>query len=415
MKPLSIGILHYTSPPVVGGVEAVILAHSVVLREAGCNVTVIAGRGDGSALPAGVQHILVPEIDSRHPHISTLGAALGQGQVPVGFEAAASALADQLGPLLATYDRVLVHNVFTKHFNLPLTAALHRLLDGGMKNMIAWCHDFTFTSPHSASQVYPRYPWDLLSKYRPEMTYVTVSGARRVELARLLQVSQETIRVIYNGVDEAEILGLDGPGLELVHRLGLLDADLALLMPVRVTEAKNIEFALEVGAALKSAGLNLRIVLTGPPDPHDEGVMDYFHRLVEMRSRLDIEQEMRFVYEMGQPGEGLTIGQDVVAQLYRACDAVLMPSKREGFGMPILEAGLAGIPVFCTHFPAADEIGSEDVHFIEDGETPQETARRIIQWVESDNIHHLRATVRQAYTWRQIFRREIEPLLEGEA
>jgi hypothetical protein len=40
-----IAILHYSAPPVVGGVEAVIAAHVKTFQEAGYPVTVIAGRG----------------------------------------------------------------------------------------------------------------------------------------------------------------------------------------------------------------------------------------------------------------------------------------------------------------------------------------------------------------------------------
>jgi glycosyltransferase involved in cell wall biosynthesis len=411
MNKPSIAILHYSAPPVVGGVEAVIQAHAGVFNEAGYPVTVIAGRGDKNALPEGVNLLIVSEMDNRDSQNAALSGFLDQGQVPVGFEAAVELLVQRLEPVLRGFDRVIVHNIFTKHFNLPLTAALHRMIDRGLGGVIAWCHDFTWTSPHSATKVYSRYPWDLLSRYRQEVIYVTVSQRRQVELAELLQAAEENVRVIYNGVDEAEILGLDGAGLELVHRLGLLEADLALLLPVRVTEAKNIEYALEVAAALKAAGVGLRMVLTGPPDPHDEGITAYYQSLVRLREELDLVEEMRFIYELGVEGAGLEIGQDIVAQLYRACDAVLIPSRREGFGMPVLEAGLVGIPIFCTRFPAAEEIGGEDIHFIEEGETPQETARGILQWMESDPIHHLRETVRQEYTWRNIFKCEIEPLL----
>lgn len=386
-----------------------IQAHAGIFQEFGYPLTVVAGRGDRSGLLGSSGLEILPEMDSRHPLIAGLSGVLSQGQVPVGFDEAARLLADKLAPILADHKKVIVHNILTKHFNLPLTAALHRLVDQGLRGVIAWCHDFTWSSPKSSSQVYPRYPWDLLSRYRPEITYVTVSDARRTELASVLNVQESQIQVIYNGVDEAEILGLGTGGQQIIRNLGLQDADLILLMPVRVTEAKNIEYAINVCAALKEQGVSLRVVLTGPPDPHDEGIMAYYHRLLDLRREKQVQEEFRFVYEL-ETG-GLELGPDAVAQLYRFSDALLMPSKREGFGMPVLEAGLAGIPVFCTHFPAADELGGEDIRFIEEDETPQETAQKIIFWMESDHIYHLRQTVRQEYTWRQIFQRDIEPLL----
>ena len=47
-------ILHYSAPPVIGGVEAVILAHVKQFTRAGYHTIVAAGRGD-EATDAGAQ------------------------------------------------------------------------------------------------------------------------------------------------------------------------------------------------------------------------------------------------------------------------------------------------------------------------------------------------------------------------
>jgi hypothetical protein len=156
-------MLHYTAPPVVGGVEAVIQAHARVLVPAGYPVTVIAGWGEASALPPGTSLIRVPEMDSQYRQVAEISTHLEKGDVPPDFEVMADRLVEALGPALALCDNVIVHNVFTKHFNLPLTTALNRLLDAGtIRTCVAWCHDFTWTSPRSRSKVHPGYPWDLL-------------------------------------------------------------------------------------------------------------------------------------------------------------------------------------------------------------------------------------------------------------
>jgi len=407
-------ILHYTAPPIIGGVEAVIQAHAQIAALAGYPVTVVAGRGEAEALASlsapstgPVDLILIPELDSRHKEVLEVQAELEEGRVPGGFEELADRIFRQLVVSLEPYDNVIVHNVFTKRFNLPLTAALFRLLDAGvapLTHYIAWCHDFDWTSPRSRSKVYPRYPWDLLRTYRQDLTYVVVSEERQEILAELLGRPRAEIRVVYNGVNSETMLGLSDEGEALIERLDLL-ADLTLLMPVRVTRAKNVEFALHVVAALKDRGCRPRLVLTGPPDPHDESSMDYFRSLQELRAELGVEQEMRFVFESGPGGEeGFTIGSDVVADLYRACDVMFMPSHHEGFAMPVLEAGLVGMPVFCTAVPAAVEIGGDDVVVLAD---------RLLAWAEDSPVHRLRRRVRELYTWEAIFRRRIEPLLQA--
>ena len=415
-KP-STAVLHYTAPPVVGGVEAVIWAHAQVFLREGYPLAVVAGRGESSALPPGVEFLPFIEMDSRHPSIYRVNLALEQGEVPSEFDSLVSGLTDSLASVLQEFDNVIVHNLFTKHFNLPLTAALFRLLDSEtLRGCIAWCHDFSWTSPNAARYVSEGYPWDLLRTYHPDLTYVTVSKERQVVLAELLGCPTDQIHVVYNGVDPQGLLGLTKQGMELVERLDLLESDLNLLMPVRVTQAKNIEFALQMAATIKGMGLRLKLVLTGPPDPHDERSMGYYQSLQAMRNRLGLEHEMHFVFEAGpDPQQPFTIDAQVVGDLYRVADAVFMPSHREGFGMPVLEAGLSGIPVISTAIPAAVEIGGEEVLLFSPDDDPAATAARLVDWVGAQPSYRLRRRVRQKYTWQSIFQRDIQPLLKGRA
>jgi glycosyltransferase involved in cell wall biosynthesis len=394
----------------------VIQAHAGAFIQAGYPVTVIAGWGQEEALAPGVGFIRVPEMDTKYSQVTRMNPYLEQGQVPPEFDDLVNRLIGLLAPLLSRFDAVILHNLFTKHFNLPLTAALHTLLDARrLGRCIAWCHDFTWTSPSSRSKVHPGYPWDLLRTFKEGVTYVVVSERRQQTLAALLGCPLGRIRVVYNGVDPNALLGLSREGGALVNRLDLLESDLVLLMPVRVTRAKNIEYALQVVAALKAHGCHPKLVLTGPPDPHDIDSMAYFEGLRELREQLGIDDEMRFVFESGPDSdEAFIIDEQVVGDLYRVSDVMFMPSRREGFGMPVLEAGLVGLPVLCTNVPAAEEIGGEDVTMFDATKEPAEVAEQLLSWAEGNPLHRLRQQVRQSYTWDAIFDRDIKPLLEGD-
>ncbi len=410
----SIGILHYSAPPVVGGVEAVINAQSSLLLEHGYPTTVIAGRGSASALPDGIHFIEMPALDSQNLQILATSQELIQGRVPPDFDVISQQVEDDLRPVLREQDILIVHNVLTKHFNLPLTAALFRLISrGDTHGVIAWCHDLTWTSPHSRSQVHPGYPWDLLRRGWPGVAYVTVSEERRQELAGLFEWPEDQIRVIYNGVNPDTILGLSAEGRLLIDRLRLQQAGLVLLLPVRITQAKNIEYALRVVAALAEAGCEPRLIVTGPPDPHDPENTAYFHSLLELRDLLGLHEEARFVYESSiQPGEPYFITSSLVAELYRSSDLLFMPSHREGFGMPVLEAGLIGLPIISAPFPAAMEIGGQDILIFDpEKESPIDLAERIRRFADSSPVIRLRRRVRKELTWEAIFNRQIQPLL----
>ena len=45
-RPLRIGILHYSCPPVVGGVEEILSQHATILHRLGQHVSVLIGMGE---------------------------------------------------------------------------------------------------------------------------------------------------------------------------------------------------------------------------------------------------------------------------------------------------------------------------------------------------------------------------------
>jgi glycosyltransferase involved in cell wall biosynthesis len=315
---------------------------------------------------------------------------------------------------LSDFDHLIIHNIFTKHFNLPLTGALHRLLDEGLiRSGIAWCHDFTWTSPSSRSKVFPGYPWDLLRTKRSDCVYVAVSKERQQSLAGLFECPIDEIKVVYNGVDPVELLGLSELGMNLVNKLGLLYSDINILMPVRVTKAKNIEFSMQVISALKSKDLAPKLVITGPPDPHDVNSMNYYQSLKDLREDLEISAAVHFVFESGPEGEPFYIDETVIGDLYRVSDVMFMPSHREGFGMPIMEAGLAGVPVVSRAVPAAQELALEEASIFNPDADADQVAMLLLQLLERSPTARLRHRVRKKFTWQAIFDEAIQPLLRS--
>ncbi|MBI4786223.1 MAG: glycosyltransferase family 4 protein [Chloroflexi bacterium] len=409
-----VSILHYTALPVIGGVESVIGDHTRLFTQAGDAVTLIAGRGGHADAHAEPNVVVIPELDSEDPKNREIARALDEGVVPPEFRTLQARIEKKLYRPLAAADVLLVHNVLNFHFNLPLTAALYHLLEQGRTPpLVAWCHDISrYVNASSGEKQRFGFPWDLLRTFRPEIRYVAVSARRQRLLAETLDIVPELIRVIPNGVAPELLLGLGPFGQQVVKEFDLLNADLILLMPVRVTQAKNIEFAMQVTAALKATNLAAKLVITGPPDPHGHDADDYFDELVALRRAMHLEREVIFLYQGTSDAPGpLTLEPATVAELYRVADIVFMPSHREGFGLPVLEGGLAGKAVFATEVPAVDQVGADSVQTIAPDETPDAVAARMRAWAEQELQPRLQRRVRQDYTWQAIFEREIAPLI----
>jgi glycosyltransferase involved in cell wall biosynthesis len=403
-------MLHFAAPPIVGGVESTIYHHARLLVKRGYNVSVIAGRGE--AFHANVSLHLVPEINSRHPKVLEVGKELANGQVSPAFEQLRDRLVEGLEPVLRETDALIVHNAITLHKNLPLTAALRILSDQGASRLIAWCHDFAWQDKLYRSELHPGYPWDLLRTPWPQVRYVVVSIYRREKLAELLQIPSAKIQVVTPGVDVTQFLRLEPLTQRLVEELNLLEANPLVLLPARITRRKNIQFAIRVTAALKKTKPETALLITGPPGPHNPKNITYLRSLEELCTDLGVGEQVHFLCEFGEGNQPLYLPDEVMADLYRLADVLLFPSRREGFGIPILEAGLARIPVFAADIgPVRESAGNLANLFDPEGD-PNAVAEEIITCLTKDKRYRLRRRVLNRFTWQAIIHNKVIPIIQ---
>lgn len=410
----SFAILHYAGPPYVGGVEITMAAHARVLTAAGHRVRIVAGKGAADA--PGVELWLNEELGSRGGRIETLARELAGGMVSADFQALVDELAAWLATALSGVEAVMVHNVLSLHKNLAFTAALHRLhIDGRLPRLLAWCHDFAWLDPLYTPELHPGQPWDLLRQPWPGAHYVVVSEDRRAMLAGLLGLAPAQIAVVTPGVELAAFLKLEPETVALLGQLGLLEAAPLLLLPARITRRKNIELAIAVVGALRCQGHDARLVVSGPPGPHNPANAAYLAELLALRTASGAEEGVIFLYERftDAAGQPRPVSDAMLADLFRLADGLLFPSRYEGFGIPALEAGLSGIPIFCSDIPPLRATAGAAGHYFALDEAPAAIAERIATALAADPRYALRRRVRTEYTWEAIYQRDIAPLLTG--
>lgn len=400
-----VGILHYTAPPVVGGVEVVLAHHARLMAAAGHAVRIVAGRG--RSRDPRIELVRLPLADARHPRVRRLRAALDAGGVPGDFAAIVDELAGGLREVLADLDVVVAHNVCSLHFNLALTAALRRIAgEPGTPRLIAWQHDVAATSPRHATALHPGHPWELLRAPWPGVRYVAISEPRRLEVAMALGVAPAAVTVVPNGIDVDAFLGLHAATRRRLEPLRLGSAHPIVLVPARVTPRKNLELAVRVVAALRRDGDDARLIVTGPPDPHDTAGVRYLGRLRRLARDLDVERAVHFLGEHGQQTP-----PRVVADLYRVADVLLLPSRDEGFGLPILEAAACRLPIVCADIPPLRDLAGDDAAYIDPAADPGAVAAVVRDRVGSAAPSRFAARVRAEYGWDAVYARRIEPLL----
>lgn len=88
-------------------------------------------------------------------------------------------------------------------------------------------------------------------------------------------------------------------------------------------------------------------------------------RLIRVGGRFTADQQ-RAVAEAGLAERVVTVpavDDETLAALYRRAALVLLPSAREGFGLPVVEALACGTPVVASHLPVLREVGGHAAEY----------------------------------------------------
>jgi glycosyltransferase involved in cell wall biosynthesis len=108
---------------------------------------------------------------------------------------------------------------------------------------------------------------------------------------------------------------------------------------------KNVETCLFALKKFNEGGPHTHLVVVGEHRYIDE-------ILKPLAQRLGLDDSVHFVGY---------VGREELHGLYRKALGMLFLSKYEGFGMPLLEAMVAGCPVICSNIPVLEEVGGDAV------------------------------------------------------
>lgn len=164
------------------------------------------------------------------------------------------------------------------------------------------------------------------------------------------------ISTIYNGVNVHDYNGWINVG-EIKARYGIGPMDPTILFSGRVVYQKGPDVLVEAIPAIVRHHASAKFIFAG------DGEM---RQSIEGRvHQLRVADATRFL--------GFKIGSEL-ADLYKACDAVCIPSRNEPFGIIVLEAWSAGKPVVVTRNGGPDEFVWHQVNGLKIYPTPESVA-----------------------------------------
>jgi glycosyltransferase involved in cell wall biosynthesis len=194
---------------------------------------------------------------------------------------------------------------------------------------------------------------------------IAVSERTRDDLIELYGIPEEKIRVIPHGVDPAFV-----PGVGTGERY--------LLFVGAVQRRKDPWAALEA-----AQDVQLPLVIAGP------------------------EREPALARELRRRGADLRgyVEKRELAELYRGAVCLVVPSRYEGFGLPVLEAMASGIPVVAARDPALMEVAADAAVYADQGDL----AGAILRAVERRGDLRTAGLARAAqFSWAETARRTVD-------
>jgi glycosyltransferase involved in cell wall biosynthesis len=258
------------------------------------------------------------------------------------------------------------------------------------------------------------FPEAMVEEFNQTLDLITVVSSQTAKVLRDAGV-RTPIAVVGNGVDhllDANFAPLPRPlpgGFRFLH--------VSSCFP-----RKGVDVMLQAyGMAFRESD-DVVLVIKTFPNPHN----DVAQQLAQQRARDPGYPRVELIEEDWSP--------DQIVGLYRACNALVAPSRGEGFGLPVAEAMLHGLPVITTAWGGQLDFCSEETVWLVDyNPEPAQTHINLPNslWAEPSvdslknrlrELHALpaaqlarkttqaRTQILARYTWRQVAQRTLDAI-----
>ncbi|HEY2670806.1 MAG TPA: glycosyltransferase family 4 protein [Rugosimonospora sp.] len=383
-KRTRILMLSWEYPPVmVGGLGRHVHALATSLVAAGHQVTVVTRHSPDAPLEElreGVRVVRAPEDPPAFPLATATLLAWTMAFNHSLTRAALHAAATETFDVIHAHDWLVTHTAVTMrdHLGIPLVATIHATEAGRHQGwlpeeMNKTIHTVEWWLGHEASRI------------------IACSQYMRWEIGRLLELPEDRIEVIPNGVD-APIWRAQPRAIAAARARFAADGPL-IGFAGRLVYEKGVQDLVHALPELSDRHPGLRVVIAGD-GPHKGELQSEIHRL-----RLD-----------GRVNFAGFVGDDLPAT-FAASDAVVVPSIYEPFGMVALEAAAAGAPLAVSRTGGLAEIVQPGVTGVTFPAKDSDALAAAVGTLLTDGVsarrmaRQARAMVRARYGWVAIAER----------
>ena len=237
------------------------------------------------------------------------------------------------------------------------------------------------------SRVLPVFRRLLVEIVRRADLVITVSESTRLDVLRALAVAPER---------NARIVAIpEGVSPEYRPAIKRPRAVPVILYVGRRDPYKNLPLLVEAVGRLKADGVRARLRVVGPPD-------DRYPEAPRRAREFGLDADIDWV--------GYVTSEELLRE-YQQADVFCLPSRYEGFGLPVLEAMACGTPVVCGNKGSLTEVAGDAALLVDpdDADRIAQALRRVLADPETAARLSTKGLERAAmFTWEETARRTLD-------
>lgn len=208
---------------------------------------------------------------------------------------------------------------------------------------------------------------------------IAISQSTKRDVIELFDIPEERVSVVYQGC--ATRYAHISATAEVQARATYQIEGRYILFVGSIEERKNLKLAVQALSLLEDK--DIRLVAVGKRTPYCDTVLS------EAR-RLNVSERVNLLH--GVP-------DNLLAGLYRGAELFVYPSRFEGFGIPLIEALQAGVPVIGATGSCLEEAGGPD-SFYTDPDSPEMLAAMTTELLNDQELRDELVTRGQIYIQR---------------
>ncbi|MCA9372338.1 glycosyltransferase family 4 protein [Candidatus Woesebacteria bacterium] len=414
---MKIGLLHYTYPPIIGGVENIVKLQADSLAKMNHQVVVFSSNIlQGRTSLENISFVQIPELASLKKNFLLYQKIMDSKEYPKEIFIMIEKILSTIQKHSNLFDVLIAHNIFSLPFNPAIGEALLKFAsDSPRKKIIAWTHDVILKDREVNPTVIAyqnKQLNDLVNTYHPQLHYIAISNYLKKTLTNVLLFPNNKITVVPNGLNVLSFLNIHPSLHEIVYKNNLLLANPLLYFPAKIMPHKHFEIALTILEGLKrKKQYNPMLLISAKTYPHKQSAIDYVNNVKKEIDKKGLKNNVIFLENIF---DNLKIDEimNVIHDCYSLSDLILYPSSYENFGLPIIEAGITKTPILCTDLDVYKEIAYEYIYKLNSLSSPSQIVALVERILKSTQSRYFRK-IKNAFDYRFIIQTQIEPYLKS--